>query len=61
MRAKSQAEQEAARTALKVKRGEAEVSDLNDIGRALYDTKTEEDLKELAETVREDKPEQTDD
>ena len=61
MSAKSQEEQDAARTALAVKRGEAQVSELNDRGRALYDTKTEEDLEELAGISREDKPKQTDD
>lgn len=61
MRAKSKEEQEAASAALAVKRGEAEVSELNDTARALYNTKTEEQLQELSETLRDDKGAQTDD
>lgn len=56
MRAKSKEEQEAAGAALAVKRGEAEVSELNDTARAMYNTKTEDELQELSEILRNDQP-----
>ncbi|MDO5759283.1 MAG: DUF3008 family protein [Rhodobacterales bacterium] len=60
MEAKSNEEREAASAALAVKRGEAEVDALNDTARALYVTKTEDELQELSQTSSGDNPDQAD-
>ena len=52
MPAKSQAQQEAAGAALSAKRGETPVSKLQGASREMYDSMTERELEEFAETKR---------
>ncbi len=56
MPAKSKAQQQAAGAALSAKRGETKVSDLKGASREMYDSMSEEELEDLAETKRKDLP-----
>ena len=57
MPATSKAQQMAAGAALSAKRGETKVSDLEGASRDMYDSMTEEQLEEFAETDRKGLPE----
>lgn len=57
MPAKSKAQQKAAAAALSAKRGQGKVSDLKGASKSMYDSMSEEQLRELAETRRTGKPE----
>ncbi len=57
MPAKSQAQQRAAGAALSAKRGETPVSELQGASREMYDSMTEKELEEFAETRRRGLPE----
>lgn len=57
MHAKSKAQQKAAGAALSAKRGETKVSDLQGASREMEKSMTEAELKELASTPRNGKPE----
>ena len=57
MPATSKAQQMAAGAALSAKRGETKVSDLKGASKDLYDSLTEEQLEEFAETDRKGLPE----
>lgn len=57
MPAKSKAQQMAAGAALAAKRGEAEVSSLKGASKEMYDSMSEQQLEEFAETRRKGKPE----
>ncbi|MGE0062707.1 MAG: DUF3008 family protein [Xanthobacteraceae bacterium] len=59
MPAKSQARQKAAGAALAAKRGEQKVSELKGASKSMYDSMSENELEEMAETSRKDKPEKT--
>jgi hypothetical protein len=59
MPAKSQAQQKAAGAALAAKRGEQNVSELKGASKSMYDSMSEYELEEMAETSRKDKPEKT--
>jgi hypothetical protein len=59
MPAKSQAQQKAAGAALAAKRGEQKVSELKGASKSMYDSMSEKELEEMAETSRKDKPEKT--
>ncbi len=61
MPAKSKSQQKAAGAALAAKRGEAKKSDLQGAARSMYESMDEEQLRELAETKRADKPEKASD
>jgi hypothetical protein len=61
MPAKSKAQQQAAGAALSAKRGDTDVSDLQGASKGMYESMSEEELEELAETDREDLPEHADD
>ena len=61
MPAKSQAQQEAAGAALSAKRGETPVSKLQGASREMYDSMTEKELEEFAETKRRGLPEHIND
>jgi hypothetical protein len=54
--AKSKAQQKAAGAALSAKRGDTKVSDLKGASRQMYESMTEEELKDLADTDRKGKP-----
>lgn len=56
MPAKSKAQQMAAGAALAVKRGEAEKSSLKGASKEMYETMTEDELEDLAETRRKNLP-----
>ncbi|HET7716787.1 MAG TPA: DUF3008 family protein [Bauldia sp.] len=56
MPAKSKAQQKAAGAALAAKRGEASVSRLRGASRDMYDSMSEKELEELAETDRKGLP-----
>lgn len=56
MPAKSKAQQKAAGAALSAKRGDAKVKDLQGASKGMYDSMSERQLKELAETKRKGKP-----
>lgn len=60
MPAKSKAQQMAAGAALAAKRGETKVSELKGASRDMYDSMTEAELEELAETDRKDLPDKVD-
>ena len=60
MPAKSKAQQKAAGAALSAKRGDTEKSDLQGASRSMYDSMSEDELEELAETKRNGKPEHVD-
>ena len=57
MPAKSKAQQKAAGAALSAKRGERSKESLKGASRQMYDSMSERQLEELAETKREDLPE----
>ncbi len=57
MPAKSQAQQKAAGAALSAKRGETKESALKGASREMYDSMSERQLEEFAETRRKGKPE----
>lgn len=61
MPAKSKAQQKAAGAALSAKRGDTNVSDLKGAAKDMYDSMTEEELKDFAETSRKGKPEHSSD
>jgi len=56
MPAKSKAQQMAAGAALAAKRGEIDVSELKGASREMYDSMSEQQLDEFAETKRKGKP-----
>lgn len=57
MPAKSKAQQKAAGAALSAKRGEQKVGELKGASREMYESMSEKQLKEFAETKRKGKPE----
>ena len=57
MPAKSKAQQMAAGAALAAKRGERKVSGLKGASKEMYESMSEKQLAEFAETKRKDKPE----
>lgn len=61
MPAKSKAQQKAAGTALSAKRGDTKVSELKGASKGMYDSMSENELEELADTDREDLPEKKSD
>ena len=61
MPARSKAQQKAAGAALSAKRGDTKVSDLKGASKDMYDSMSEEQLEEFAETERKGLPEHTDD
>ncbi|PEQ11455.1 DUF3008 domain-containing protein [Novosphingobium sp. PC22D] len=61
MPSKSKAQQKAAGAALAAKRGEANKSDLKGASREMYDSMSESQLEDFAETKRKGKPEHVDD
>jgi hypothetical protein len=58
MPAKSKAQQKAAGAALSAKRGETKVSELKGAAKEMYDSMTEKQLEDFAETQRKGLPEQ---
>jgi len=56
MPAKSKAQQEAAGAALAAKRGELKESELKGASRSMYESMSEKQLEEFAETKRKDLP-----
>ena len=61
MPAKSKAQQKAAGAALSAKRGETKVSDLQGASKDMYDSMSESELEDFAETSRKDLPEKKSD
>lgn len=57
MPAKSKAQQKAAGAALSAKRGETKKSELKGAAKEMYDSMSESQLEELAQTKRKGKPE----
>ena len=57
MPAKSKAQQQAAGAALAAKRGERKKSDLQGASKGMYESMSESELKKMAETKQERKPE----
>lgn len=57
MPAKSKAQQKAAGAALSAKRGETKVSELQGAAKEMYESMTEEELEDFAETKRKGLPE----
>jgi len=57
MPAKSKSQQKAAGAALAAKRGETKRSELKGAARSMYESMTEEELREMASTQRKGKPE----
>jgi hypothetical protein len=57
MPAKSKAQQKAAGAALSAKRGDTKKSELKGASREMYESMSEGELEELAETKRKGKPE----
>lgn len=57
MPAKSKAQQKAAGAALAAKRGETSMESLKGASRSMAESMSEQELEELAETSRKDKPE----
>jgi hypothetical protein len=57
MPAKSKAQQKAAGAALAAKRGETKKSELKGASKDMYDSMSEEQLRELAQSERKGKPE----
>jgi hypothetical protein len=57
MPAKSKAQQKAAGAALSAKRGDTKVSELKGASREMYESMSEKELEEFAETKRKGKPE----
>lgn len=56
MPAKSKSQQMAAGAALSAKRGQSKVSELKGASRGMYESMSERQLKEMAETKRQGKP-----
>jgi hypothetical protein len=61
MPAKSKAQQKAAGAALSAKRGDTKKSELKGASREMYESMSESELEELAETKRKGKPEHVSD
>jgi hypothetical protein len=61
MPAKSKAQQKAAGAALSAKRGETKVSELKGASREMYESMSEKQLEEFAETDRKNLPDKKDD
>ena len=61
MPAKSKAQQQAAGAALSAKRGDTKVSDLQGASKSMYDSMSESELEEFAETDRKDLPDKKSD
>lgn len=61
MPAQSKAQQKAAGAALSAKRGDTKVSDLQGASKSMYDSMSESELEDLAETDRKDLPEHASD
>jgi hypothetical protein len=61
MPAKSKAQQQAAGAALSAKRGDTKVSDLQGASKDMYDSMSESELEEFAETDRKDLPDKKSD
>ncbi|RXZ65303.1 DUF3008 family protein [Pelagerythrobacter rhizovicinus] len=61
MPAKSKAQQKAAGAALSAKRGDTKVSELKGASKGMYDSMSESELEELADTDREDLPDKKSD
>lgn len=61
MPAKSKAQQKAAGAALSAKRGDTKVSELQGASKGMYESMSEDELEELAETKLKGKPEHVDD
>jgi hypothetical protein len=61
MPAKSKAQQKAAGAALSAKRGDTKVSGLKGASKSMYESMSEKQLEEFAETERKGLPEHTDD
>jgi hypothetical protein len=61
MPARSKAQQMAAGAALSAKRGETKVGELKGASREMYDSMTEKQLEEFAETDRKGLPDKKDD
>lgn len=59
MPAKSKAQQKTAGAALAAKRGKMDKSDLQGASKEMYDSMSEEELEDFAETEREGLPEHT--
>jgi hypothetical protein len=57
MPAKSKSQQKAAAMALSAKRGDTKVSDLKGASKSMYDSMSEKELSDFAETERKGKPE----
>lgn len=57
MPAKSKAQQKAAGAALSAKRGDTKVKDLKGASKDMYDSMSERELKDFAETKHKGKPE----
>jgi hypothetical protein len=61
MPAQSKAQQKAAGAALSAKRGETKVSELKGASREMYESMSEKQLEEFAETDRKNLPDKKDD
>ncbi len=61
MPAKSKAQQKAAGAALSAKRGDTKVSELKGASKGMYDSMSESELEELADTDRKGLPEKKSD
>ncbi|CAO1666746.1 DUF3008 domain-containing protein [Halomonas sp. NYA30] len=61
MPATSKAQQKAAGAALSAKRGETKPSELYGSSKEMYDSMSEEELEDFANTKRKDKPQKKDD
>jgi hypothetical protein len=61
MPAKSKSQQKAAGAALSAKRGDTKVSELKGASREMYESMSEKQLEEFAETKRKGKPEHVSD
>lgn len=57
MPAKSKAQQKAAGAALSAKRGDTKVSDLQGASKSMYESMSETELHDMADTKRKGKPE----
>ena len=57
MPAQSKAQQKAAGAALSAKRGDTQVSELQGASKGMYDSMSESELEDMAETKRKGKPE----
>ena len=57
MPARSKSQQKAAGAALSAKRGDTKVADLQGASKSMYESMSESELEEMAETQRKGKPE----